>query len=326
MKKLFLFVMAAMLTSTSCSHATNPVKGVPVPENLTNGAEFNLYDGVAPGSENPKFQEAAFGEGDQSWIINVSDPTLTVYLPEKPNGTSMIVCPGGGFLGLCIESEGRKPAIELNQYGITVFVLKYRPSTCEKEDGQAPGNVIEMAVTMMKRLQDASNKFSAEHDGAHPNVTQICSQLPNWDFAFADADRAITIVRQNAEKWGLNPDKIGIMGFSAGGITSVHQAMTHTADSKPNFAAAIYGGWTNDVKAPEDACPLWMCSPVNDAFDPAESYDVYRAWRDAKVPTELHTFWDAVHGYGISRQGKGVDAWDKMLIQFMRDVNFLETK
>lgn len=326
MKKLFVFVMATLLMGTSCSHAAEPVKGVAVPEQLTNGAEFNLYKGSAPGSENSKYQEVNFGEGDSFYIININDPTLKVFLPEHPNGTSMIVCPGGAFLGLAMNTEGVAPAEVLVKHGITVFVLKYRPSQMVKDNGEAPSNMIEMVMTMKTRLEECAAKYSAEHDGQAPNVTQICSQLPHWDFAFADADRAITLVRQNSEKWGLNPDKIGIMGFSAGAITSVHQAMVHSETGKPNFVASIYGGWTKDIKAPKDACPLWLCSPVNDLLAPEESYDVYRAWRDAKVPTELHTFWDAVHGYGISRQGKGVDAWDKMLIQFMRDVNFLETK
>lgn len=211
----------------------------------------------------------------------------------------------------------------LTEEGITVFVLKYRLSPLVMDNGKTPDNVLEMGVTMLQRLDQIRKQWVEEHDGAEPNVTQICSQLPGWDNAFIDADAAITLIRKMSGRWNLNPDKIGIMGFSAGGITTVHQAMRHSEGGKPNFAAAIYGGWISDIAAPGDACPLFMCSPVNDAFQAEESWDCYHAWRAAKIPTELHTFWDAQHGYGIGNTEKNVGNWPALMIQFMRDVKFL---
>lgn len=328
MKKRVLFCLVTMTVflGVACSKAEAPLPGQPVSDKLEDKMVINLYDGAAPGSENPKYAEATFGDADNPTTVNVSKPTLTVYLPENPNGTSMIVCPGGAFLGLGMKTEGENPARELNKQGITCFVLKYRLSPLAQDNGKAPGNVMEMGLTMLKRMEEALQRYKDTHNGAEPNVTQICSMFPEWDNAFVDADKAIELVRQHAGVWNLNPEKIGIMGFSAGGITSVHQAMTHSKLGKPNFAASFYGGWglTNDIKAPEDACPLWMCSPVNDLLAPDESYNPYLAWRDAKVPTELHTFWDCKHGFGVPHTGKGIDQCMDMLIQFMRDVEFLK--
>lgn len=317
MKKILLTVIA--LTALTVSACASKEKDAAPTQNQV----IHLYDGPAPGSEHPKYKEDAIGDGDAKTLINVSDPTLTVYLPDKPNGTAMVVCPGGAFIGLAMENEGVRVAKWLNEKGITAFLLKYRLSPLAKADGTAPTNMMEMGLTMLKVLQDAGDRYSKKHNGAKPNVNQVCRELPNMEYSYSDADRAMVIVRKNAKKWNINSDKIGIMGFSAGGIITVHQAMVHSEESKPNFSAAIYGGWTNDVKAPSDAAPLWMCSPVNDLFSPEESYDCYRAWRDAKVPVELHTFWDCKHGFGSQHTGKNVDNWFPLMIQFMHDVKFL---
>lgn len=326
MKKTIVSILAVTAAlALACSNVAEPVKGESAGDKLSDGMVINLYEeGVVPAGETSPYKEALIVDGDgHSTAINVQNPTLTVYLPEKPNGKVMLVCPGGAFLGLSMDVEGEKPARVLNAEGITVFVLKYRLSPLVQDNGKTPANIMEMGLTMLQRLDEAGKRWSAANGGQKPNVTQICSQLPGWDNAFIDADAAITLIRKMAGKWNLDRNKIGIMGFSAGGITTVHQAMNHSATGKPDFAGAIYGGWTSDVAAPEDACPLWMCSPVNDLFEADESNDCYRAWREAKVPTELHTFWEAQHGYGIGETGKNVDNWPTLMIQFMRDVNFL---
>lgn len=325
MKKAFI-LLAAFLASgmLACTSVAESAKGSPASDHLTDGQVITLYENGVPGGPVSDYPEAVIIDTDKhANAINVQGPTLTVYLPENPNGRAMVVCPGGAFLSLSMDVEGSIPARRLNEEGITVFVLKYRLSPLVQDNGKTPTNIMETGLTLLQRLDQASKRYSEAHDGQNPNVTQICSQLPGWDKAFEDADAAIALVRRMAGSWGLDPEKIGIMGFSAGGITTVHQAMTHSQEGKPNFAAAIYGGWTNDISAPADACPLWMCSPVNDFFDPDESNDCYREWRKAKVPTELHTFWDANHGYGIGGTGKNVDNWMTLMIQFMKDVKYL---
>ena len=89
----------------------------------------------------------------------------------------------------------------------------------------------------------------------------------------------------------------------------MHQVLEHSEAGKPNFGGIIYGGWTHDVKAPADAVPVFLCAPVNDIFYPEESYDVYMAWREAKLPVELHYYSDSQHGFGATPTGKSSDMW-----------------
>lgn len=91
------------------------------------------------------------------------------------------------------------------------------------------------------------------------------------------------LVRSHAHEWQF--DKVGIMGFSAGAVTTTYIMLNHDDSSRPDFAGVIYGGW--DVpQVPADACPLYMCSPVNDAFQPVETQNLFNAWREAKKPVE----------------------------------------
>src|SRR6476620_4665876 len=136
---------------------------------------IDLYSGKIPNSKEAKnYQEEDVKSNGRISISKVIKPELTAYFPEKPNGTAIIICPGGGYLHLAITHEGFQVAEELNKMGITAFVLKYR----------LPSDEI-MSDKTIGPLQDAQ--------------------------------QAIKIVRENAEKWQINPNLIGIMGFSAGG-------------------------------------------------------------------------------------------------------------
>src|SRR6201992_1756872 len=157
-----------------------------------------LYNGVAPGSEKWTWSET---ENDSNMyhahtIYNVSKPTLTVYPPDStvwPTGTAVIVCPGGGFQSLSIMQEGYAVVKWLQHKGITAFLLKYRlrhtlgndPSKQENEQRASTADGPERAKTMA--------------------------------MAVADARTAITYVREHAAEYGVLSDRIGIIGFSAGG-------------------------------------------------------------------------------------------------------------
>ena len=316
MKKLLLAIALLCGLSTMAS-GENPQKC------LTDGQVIKLYQGKAPGSENWKHQEVTFTSTSNPIVLNVVEPTMKVYLPEKPNGTAMIVCPGGGFCMLSIRTEGELAAKELVKQGITVFVLKYRTNPMLMKDGRAPKDVKEFLSVYMPLVEVSKQKSVEKFHTQDPSVTEWCSEVPYENLAFADANQAMKVVRQNASNWNLNANKIGIMGFSAGAITSMHQTLYNTPETQPNFTGIIYGGWTPDVKVPSGAGPVWLCSPVNDIFHADEPENVYHAWRKAKVPTELHTFWDCNHGFGASKFNKNVDNWLSLMIGFMKDVKFL---
>jgi dienelactone hydrolase len=290
---------------------------------LTDGQVIRLYQGKAPGTEKWKHQEVTLVNTSNPITFNVVEPTMKVYLPEHPNGTAMVVCPGGGFCMLSIRTEGELVAQKLAKQGVTAFVLKYRTNPMLMKDGRAPKNVQEFIGTYLPITEVCKQQFKDKHNGQDPTVTEWCSEVPYQKMAFDDANQAMKLIRRNAGKWSLNADKIGIMGFSAGAIISMHQTLFNTPETQPNFTGIIYGGWTPDVKIPAGAGPVWLCSPVNDIFGVEEPENIYHAWRAAKLPTELHTFWDCNHGFGGSTFGKNVDNWMSLMIGFMKDVKFL---
>ncbi len=307
-----------LLSVLPCSFAQTSIK---------TGDIIHLYDGKAPGSENWTHQEFDFGNGvDMDGVqvfFNISDPTIEVFAPEKPNGTAMVVCPGGAFCMLSYSVEGSMVAKELNKYGITAFVLKYRTQPLLDKDGNSPQDPQAFGELMAKVTNGAKAKFASEHGGKEATIVEMCSQIENEDKAFADADKAMTIIREHAADWGLDADRIGIMGFSAGAITSMHQALFNTAESKPNFTAIFYGGWTDDCKLLENTAPIFICSPANDVFMPEEALNVLKACRTAMTPVEYQVFWDCEHGFGALPTDKNVGNWMSQMTGFMKDVNFL---
>ena len=176
-----------------------------------------LYDGPAPGSENWTWNEAE--NDNNSWqtkvVYNVTKPTLTVFVPEadKTNGTAVIIAPGGGFHALSINSEGLDVAKWLVQKGVTCFVLKYRLVHVLSNDPTA-----EFAAKMGKKEFD-------------DDVTRV---MP---LVIADGRNAIAYVRKHVAEYNLDANRIGIMGFSAGGTVTSSTLFNYT---KPQQSCTIF--------------------------------------------------------------------------------------
>jgi acetyl esterase/lipase len=243
-----------------------------------------LYPGAAPGSETWSYPETdAIGPQDKVRRIgNVTRPALLAYLPDasSANGTAVIVCPGGGFRYLALEYEGTDAAAWLNSMGVAAFVLKYR----------------------LVRTGDEGEKDAAVMAERRKTI------LP---MAAADGQQAVRLVRSRAKEWGIAPDRIGIMGFSAGGYVAASVALEHDADSRPNFAAPIYGVIFSDVTAPADAPPLFLALADDDTSVPpvANSIRLYTAWKKAQIPAELHIYSKGGHGFGMRKTPLPVGAW-----------------
>jgi len=147
-------------------------------------------------------------------ITNVSHPTLSVYLPDedKATGTSVIICPGGGLYAHSINSEGRQVAEWLAARGVAAFVLKYR--------------LVPTGVDGTKDLMT---------DGAKVGE-RVAEVLP---LSIDDGLNAITHVRTHATDYGLDPQRIGLMGFSAGGAVTMGVTYSYTEANRPDFIAPI---------------------------------------------------------------------------------------
>ncbi len=249
-----------------------------------------LWPGAAPGSEDWTHQEeiSVMPQVGLKVIRNVSRPTLTAFLPEPKlaNGTAVIVCPGGAFHFLAYEHEGIQVAAWLNAHGIAAFMLKYR--LIRTGDN--------FAAEVQERLADRA-KMAGPMQALAPLI-------------LADAQQAVRLVRQRAAEWGVRPDHIGVMGFSAGGGVTMAVTLHHDASSRPDFAAPIYPAHFGEIKVPDDAPPLFLAHASDDPLiPPAISIGIYTAWQAAGKPAELHIYEKGGHGFGMNRLGLPVDGW-----------------
>lgn len=132
---------------------------------------------------------------------------------------------------------------------------------------------------------------------------------------------AVEYVRQHAGEYGIDPKKVGIMGFSAGAGVTVYTILHSAPDKQPNFAAPIYGGWLGDSKVPESAPPLFILAAADDGISNGLP-DLYKAWRQAGIPAELHMYAKGGHGFGMAKKGLPVDGWIERLWEWMKASGF----
>lgn len=246
----------------------------------------------------------------------VRDPVLYVHEPNRPNGTGVIICPGGGYRVLAMEHEGHAIARWFAERGVTAFVLKSR----------LPDDDL-MTRKAIRPLQDAQ--------------------------------QAMRVVRGRAERWGLQPDRLGIMGFSAGGhlaaSAGVHFARPIGASDasislRPDFMVLIYPALQPTASATRDATfrnaallgahppdslraffrvvehvdattpPTFLVHASDDAVvDAGGSIDLYLALRRHRVPAELHVYASGGHGFSLAFKERGrVAGWDAALAGWLR--------
>jgi acetyl esterase/lipase len=209
-------------------------------------------------------------------VFNVVTPTLTVYLPQqtKVTGTGVIIAPGGAFVALAIDLEGHNVARWLQEKGIAVFVLKYR--IIEKR-----GEGIPPALNL-----DEAGKYG-----------------------IADGIQALKVARQHAAEWGISPDRVGFMGFSAGAMVTSFTLLQQDVAARPNFAAPIYGGPFGALPAiPAKLPPIFMAWAQDDPYaDTVAKF--YSALKSAGHNPEAHIFTAGGHGFGMRKQGASSDHW-----------------
>jgi predicted amidohydrolase/acetyl esterase/lipase len=242
-------------------------------------------------------------------ITNVTKPTLTIYRPPPTidAGTSMLICPGGGYWNLYWELEGEEVAAWLISRGITGIIVKYRvprrPDEVESEPARRP-------------LQDAQ--------------------------------RAIRLVRSHARDWGLHPERIGIIGFSAGGHLAISAATEFDrraykaidgvdgVSCRPDFAVAAYSGYLKakdetklapGLRVPPRTPPIFLVHGGSDPISPpAHSVVMYLALQQAGVPTELHIYASTTHDFGIRVSGRPYGRWTDACERWLSDQKLLMSK
>jgi acetyl esterase/lipase len=279
--------------------------------------QIPIWPGTAPDARPTAGPETAATTGkdslvaDKPWVAvsNVSQPTMTVYSPERKNtGAAVIVFPGGGYEILAIDLEGTEVCDWLTSKGITCVLLKYR----------------------------VPNPRSAPNWGAFP-------QSP---MALEDAQRTLGLVRLNAAEWHIDPHKIGVLGFSAGGhlAAAISTHFEHrlypavdAADQescRPDFAVAVYPGhlWTNEKKfelnpnvpVTRQTPPTFLLQDEDDQVDNVnDSLVYYIALKNAGVPVEMHLYAQGGHAFGLRRTKFPVTAWPKLVETWLATIGMI---
>jgi acetyl esterase/lipase len=226
---------------------------------------------------------------------NITSATLTPFLadPKNATGLSVIVAPGGGFMWLSLGNEGWEVAQALADKGINAFVLKYRLQPTEDS--------LEAFETQMKqRFADAAKPADSDDAKDMPR--------PRWDLSnqLEDVEAAYAMILKRSAEWGVDKNRIGMIGFSAGaGLT-----MATTLQSKKvelAFIGPIYGGM-GPVDVPKDAPPMFAAIATDDFLFNGE-FGVIKSWYDAKIPVELHLYQNGGHGFGLGNPDRTSNKW-----------------
>ncbi|MCA9126337.1 MAG: alpha/beta hydrolase [Planctomycetales bacterium] len=250
--------------------------------------EVFLYDGDAPGSEGRSDEQERVRPGPDRVVTNVHRPSLFPYLPDQENasGMALIIAPGGGHNSLWSTHEGHNPAKYFAKHGIASFVLEYR---------------------------------LAEEEGSTYTVDE---------HALGDMRRALRLVRSRAEEWNVDPLRVGVMGFSAGGELVALAGMRSDAgnpnaddfierqSSRPDFLALIYPGRSSRYEPTAETPPTFIAAGYGDRKDISEGMaEVYLKFKRAGVPTELHIYSNAGHGFGFrpGREGSATKWVDRFI-------------
>ncbi len=285
---------------------------------------IELWNGKVPGAiHNDKFKQIV--DTTASWVDkhSIINPYLDVYLApkEKSNGTAVVICPGGAYVGMAVKHEGSQVAKWLNSLGVTAFVLKYR----------LPDDSI------MK------NKAVAP---------------------LQDGQRAIRIVRSHAKEWGINPQKIGIMGFSAGGhmastLSTHYNEKVYESDdltsARPDFSLLIYPvismekgithwgsrvnllgdnptpeqvkHFSNELQVNSETPPAFMVHSLDDGAVPVQNSINYAlALQKFKIPCELHLYQTGGHGYGMGNSTNTESTWTEACRKWLEMKGLLLSK
>lgn len=275
--------------------------------------EIRLWPGKAPGSENWSVPEATTTSpnGDRT-ITNVSDPTVTVFLPAAANatGTAVVVAPGGALRLLGWDNEGVKVAQWLNSKGIAALVLKYRTlQTMPGGRGRGAPPSVAAAGAPRKELEIRNGNANPEPDD--PALREVLHM------GIADAQQALRLARRNAAAWRIDPARVGIMGFSAGGGIAVGTSLAGRSDASPDFLVSLYGPSLQDVNVPVHAPPLFIAVGSSHFNVTNGCLALFAAWKAAGKPAEIHVYDQVSAGFGMTKRGLPVDSWNDRLLEWL---------
>jgi acetyl esterase/lipase len=300
---LFVFVVTVILISCNQNKQEKQVtdNSAPPTNSSTVSKEIPIWAKTIPDFELIKGTET-YNDG---MIKNVSNPTIKIYSPKENNtGVAILVFPGGGYNKLAIDLEGSEICEWLASIGVTGVLLKYR----------VPAS------------------------GHHYDKDCDCGKDPIKPLALQDAQRAVSLVRSLANEWKINPNKIGVMGFSAGGhlvadVSTNYKKRAYsltdnidTINCRPDFGLSFFPGhMTVHTKHPYDlnntlpvdsnTPPMFILQAGNDPVDTIQNSLVYYiALKKAGVATEYHVYAEGGHAFGLNKTALNNPDWNKLPI------------
>lgn len=265
-----------------------------------------LGTGPLPDATVPESWHRQYG---RLFARNVTVATLTPFLPDpsKATGAAVIVAPGGGFRTLSMENEGWDVARGLADKGVAAFVLKYRLN-------QTPADLDEFARPSPRGPRPGSGP------GARPSPAEMAERIAPQ---IADAEAAFALVRANAEKWRVDPDRIGMIGFSAGAMLTMATALKE-GEAEPAFIGNIYGP-LSAVDVPPDAPPLFAAIAADDPLFPV-GFGLIESWRKADRPVEFHYYERGGHGFGMYQKETTSTGWFDAYVKWLGMHGYLRPK
>ena len=271
---------------------------------------IELSTGPLPGATAAESWHSQYGS---KFARNVTVATLRPFLPDpaKATGAAVIVAPGGGFRTLSMENEGWNVARALADKGVAAFVLKYRLN-------QTPADLEEFARPPARR--PAGTPPGAPPAAARPVPGDMAARLAPQ---IADANAAFALVRANAAKWHVDPDRIGMIGFSAGAALTMATTLNNR-DAKPAFIGNIYGP-LSAADVPADAPPLFAAVAAD---DPLFRFNVglIENWRKANRPVEFHYYEQGGHGFGMYPKETTSTGWFDAFAKWLGMHGYLRPK
>jgi acetyl esterase/lipase len=323
----FLLRVVSVLTSCVVLYFTGKIETFAEPWNPPDGEQqVTLWPGIPPDSIQTEGPENVVATtklvGGKPWhaVSNVSNPTYTVFSPSKVKntGAAVIVFPGGGYKVLAIDLEGTEICDWLSSEGITCVLLKYR----------------------------------VPNSGCHYDEAKKQHITPKVFTALQDAQRTIGLIRRDAPKLGINPSKIGVIGFSAGGnlvamvssrFSKRNYASVDSADevsSRPDFAIALYPGHMSimhknireygdtklnpDIEFNKNSPPTFLLHAKDDDTNPVAYSQLYeKALKSLNVQVELHLFEKGQHAFGLRKPELPISKWPTLVMEWLRKIKIL---
>ncbi len=271
---------------------------------------IELGTGTLPGATASESWHSQYGS---KFVRNVTVATLQPFLPRasKATGAAVIVAPGGGFRTLSMENEGSNVARALAAKGVAAFVLKYRLI-------QTPADLETFARP--PAMRPPSGAPTGAPPAPRPGPRDMSAQIMPM---IADANAAFALVRANSAKWRVDPDRIGMIGFSAGAALTMATALNNQ-DARPAFLGNIYGP-LGAVEVPADAPPLFAAIAAD---DPLFGFNVglIENWRKANRPVEFHYYEQGGHGFGMYPKETTSTGWFDAFVKWLGMHGYLKPK